>query len=412
MPVFDVDVPVARWALPLQRKARYKGLKGGRASGKSHDRAQEFVLAMVEDPDLRAIAIREVQRSLRYSAKSLIEGKIRAMGLEGSHFRILTSEIRRIGGEGVALFQGMQDHTADSIKSLEDFGLAWFEEAQRCSQRSLDLLVPTIRRPGSELWFTWNPEDPLDPIDKFFDAMDPAIDDFVLTHCTYLDNPLCPDVMLREAARLKRVDPIGYAHVWLGEYNVSPKVQVLHGKWRVDEFTPGEGWHGPYYGLDFGFSQDPSCLVRCWIYEGRLFVDYAVYGIGWSVDDHIRAIRSVPGAAKHVIRGDSARPETINEIRIRAKEDYLIDLRIEGVEKWKGSVEDGISWLRSTEEIVIHERCTRLAEEARLWRYKTDKLTGDPLPALEEGNEHGWDGTRYALAPLIRHGDGFEFWIS
>lgn len=405
------DVP--GWATGLDRPARYKGAKGGRASGKSHRFAEKLVFAMIEDPSLRAVCIREVQRSLRYSAKSLIEAKIRAWGLEGVLFKILSTEIRRIGGSGVCIFQGMQDHTADSLKSLEDFGIAWVEEAHRLSKRSLELLLPTIRREGSEIWFSWNPEDPADPVDALFAGFVPGRDDFELVHVNYTENPFVPDVVLAEAERLKRVDPQGYAHVWLGEYNLSPKAQVLHGKWRVDEFEPDEDlWDGPYFGFDFGFSQDPSVFVRCWLFEGRLLIDYDLGGIGWSVDDHIRAILAVPGAKDHVLRGDSARPETMNEIVIRARQDYGIELRLEGAEKWSGSVQDGVSWLRSTEEIVIHERCTRLQEEARLWRYKLDRLTGDPLPKLEDGHEHGWDATRYALAPIIRHGDGFEFWVA
>lgn len=399
----NLEVAVPRWAVPQLRRARYKGAKGGRASGKSHFKAERVVLRMFSDPDLRVACVREHQRSLRYSAKALIEAKVKALGLE-RYFDLMATETRRRGGSGVAIYEGMKDHTADSIKSLENFGLAWVEEAQRLSQRSLDLLVPTIRAPGSELWFTWNPDQPEDPVDAFFDSMTDA-DDFVLTHCNYMDNPWCPDVMYREAARLQRVDPTGYAHIWLGEYNLAPEVQVLFGKWTVDEFTPGDDWDGPYYGMDFGFSQDPTTIVRVWMHRGYLFIEYDPGGTHWDLDTMARNIRSVPGAADHVIRADNARPETINELNLRG-------FRVEGADKWQGSVEDGISWLRSTNGIIIHPRCTATADEARLWRYKTDRLTGDPLPKLEDGNEHRWDATRYALAPLIRHGDGFEFWVA
>jgi phage terminase large subunit len=205
---------VPRWAVPLQRPARYKGASGGRASGKSHFFAEEAVEAMVCDPSLRFVCIREVQRSLKFSAKSLVEAKIRQLGVEHL-FEILATEIRRRGGDGVMIFEGMQDHTSDSIKSLEGFGRAWVEEAQSISQRSLDLLLPTIRMPASEIWFSWNPDQPIDPVDAFFESEPEGA---IRRHTTYLDNPFCPDVMKTEAARLKAVDEDAFEHIWGGGY--------------------------------------------------------------------------------------------------------------------------------------------------------------------------------------------------
>ncbi len=193
---------------------RYKGASGGRASGKSHFFAEEAVEAMVCDPSLRFVCIREVQRSLKFSAKSLVESKIKMLGV--SHlFDVLTSEIRRKGGDGVMIFEGMQDHTSDSIKSLEGFGRAWVEEAQSISQRSLDMLLPTIRAPKSEIWFSWNPDQPGDPVDAFFNGRPEGAE---RVHTTYKDNPFCPDVMRVEASRLQRADPDSFEHIWGGGY--------------------------------------------------------------------------------------------------------------------------------------------------------------------------------------------------
>lgn len=210
----EIRRQIPRWALPLQKPTRYKGASGGRASGKSHFFAEEAVEAMVCDPSLRFVCIREVQRALKYSAKALVESKIRSIGVE-SLFEIQTTEIRRKGGSGVMIFEGMQDHTADSIKSLEGFGRAWVEEAQTISERSLKLLLPTIRAPESEIWFSWNPDQQTDPIDAFFAAKPEGS---VRAHTTYLDNPFCPDVMLTEARRLKASDEDAYEHVWMGGY--------------------------------------------------------------------------------------------------------------------------------------------------------------------------------------------------
>lgn len=395
MPTVDLDILTPEWAEPLLPHVQYKGAKGGRSGGKSHFFAELAVEEMVTDPGLRFVCIREVQRSLRFSVKSLVESKIKALGVSDL-FDVMDKEIRRVGGPGIMIFEGMQDHTADSIKSLEGFGRAWFEEAQRMSARSLGLLVPTIRADGSEMWFSWNPEHPDDPVDKFFaELAADGQDDHVLVHVNYTDNPFCPEKSLNDARRSQRVDPDAYAHVWLGGYNVKSEVQVLSGKCRVDEFEPNAAWDGPYFGADWGFSQDPTAITRSYVGHGRLWIDQEDGGVGWDNDFTASRFKAVPGAKGHVIRADNSRPETINEMRKRG-------LDVVAAPKWSGSVEDGIQFLRSFEEIVIHERCTKTIEEARLWRYKTDRLTGDPLPQLQDGNDHHWDAVRYALSTLIK----------
>ena len=295
------------------------------------------------------------------------------------------------------LFMGMQDHTADSIRSLEGFKVAWFEEAHNISQRSLELLIPTIREEDGELWFSWNPENEEDPIDRFLlplATIEPQ--ECIVVHSTYLDNPLCPEVMRKEAERLQRLDPVAYAHIWLGEYNKIPDAIVLHGKWRIEDFDPpAAGWDGPYFGADWGFARDPTVLIKCWIGAGRLWIEHEARGVGISLDATPELFSSVPGWDQHLIRGDSSRPETIHHLVSRG-------LSIVGAGKWPNSVKDGIAVLRSFEEIIIHPRCRGIADEARTWSYKTDRLTKDPLPILADGNDHGWDAVRYALEPLIK----------
>lgn len=395
MATLDLEIATPRWALPLLPPARYKGAKGGRASGKSHFFAEAAVEAMVADPALRFVCIREVQRSLKFSAKSLIEKKIQALGV--AHlFTVLDREIRRNHGRGVMIFEGMQDHTAESLKSLEGFGRAWVEEAQSLSARSLELLLPTIREEGSEIWFSWNPDQPDDPVDLLF--ADPP-EGTALVHVNFTDNPFCPQVSKDEARRMERVDPDAYAHIWLGAYNTRSDAQILKGKWVVDDFTPGPDWDGPYHGADWGFAQDPNVLVRCWIHRGRLYVEHEAYKVGQDTDQipaHWKA--TVPGCERYVIRADSARPETISALRRAGFP------RIEAAPKWSGSVEDGIAHLRQYERIVIHERCEHAKEEARLYSYKVDPRTGDVLPVVIDKHNHVIDALRYALSPFIKQG--------
>lgn len=402
----DVDMQVPFKLEPLLEAIRFKGAKGGRGSGKSHFFAESVVEAMMLDPDCAVVCIREIQKSLKFSAKRLIESKIRQFKLQ-AFFKITETEIRRIGGTGVCIFQGMQDHTADSIKSLEDFKIAWVEEAQSLSQRSLDLLTPTIRAPGSEVWFSWNPDQPDDPVEKFFADADDDPKKHVV-HINYLDNPMCPQETKDDAAAWLKRDPETYGHVWLGEYNFRSEAQIFKGKWRVEDAVPATkpGMDGPYFGGDWGFANDPTALIRMYIHQNTLYITHQLYKVGLELDDTPDAFGQVPGAREHLIRADNARPETISHVRKRG-------FNIIAAKKWAGSVKDGITFLRSFDAIVIDSGCVDVITEARLYSYKVDKRTGNILPEPVDDNNHAWDAIRYALAPLIeasKQGSGAFTW--
>ena len=214
------------------------------------------------------------------------------------------------------------------------------------------------------------------------------------------ENPWFPETLDLERRWMQRTDPDAYAHVWLGECRQYTDAQVLRGKWTVEPFEPDpDTWHGPYYGADWGYAKDPTALVRCWIHDGRLYIEHEAYQVGCEIDQTPALFEAVPGSRAHLIRADSARPETISYMRRQG-------FRIIGAKKGKGSVEDGVAHLRGYEQIIIHPRCTHTAEEARLWSFKVDKLTGDVLPRLEDKNNHCWDAVRYALEPIIRGGAG------
>ena len=201
---------------PLLGPSRYKGAYGGRGSGKSHFFAGLLVEEHLRNPGLRSVCIREVQKSLKESAKRLVEDKIVEYGLASSGFDILKDEIRTPGG-GLIIFQGMQDHTAESIKSLEGFGRAWIEEAQSLSARSLSLLRPTIRVPGSELWFSWNPRRKSDPVDKMLRGAELPTGATVV-RANYSDNPWLPPELDQERMDCLRTDADQYPHIWEGDY--------------------------------------------------------------------------------------------------------------------------------------------------------------------------------------------------
>lgn len=389
-----------RWAVPLKKPRRYKGAKGGRSGGKSHFLGEETVIDMVKNPDLKVVGIREVQKSIRYSVKSLIEGKIEKFGLEDL-FDSQRDVIYRKGGKGLMIFQGMQDHTADSIKSLEDFDVGLVEEANGLSKRSITLLTPTLRKEGSELRFAWNPDQEDDAVDAFFreNEGDP---DFLCVHVNVTDNPFISDTGYKEYVRAKKLaqrspaDWTLFEHVWLGGYNVLSEAIVFAGCWVEEGFEPDFGWDGPYYGCDFGFSQDPTVFVEYWIYNNTLYIRRDCSQVGLDVDNTPDfAKKRMPGIEKHVIRADSARPETISYCQRHGLP------RMASVKKWQGSVEDGITHLKSYDRIVIHPEAKGTKYEARTYRYKVNKA-GDILTDLESGNDHHWDAGRYALQPLIK----------
>lgn len=198
---------------PLLKPSRYKCLAGGRGSGKSHFLAELIIERCLLQPGIRVLCAREVQKSLKDSVKRLLEDKIAAMGV-GHLFTVLNTEIRT-PGNGVIVFQGLQDHTAESVKSLEGFTIAWLEEAQAISARSLELLRPTIRAPGSELWFSLNPRNAADPVYDLFFGLNPPPDS-IIVKANYDTNPFFPAELEAERAFDERTKPERYAHVWLG----------------------------------------------------------------------------------------------------------------------------------------------------------------------------------------------------
>jgi phage terminase large subunit len=188
----------------------------------------------------------------------------------------------------------------------------------------------------------------------------------------------------------KATDYDKYLWIWEGNPRRVTEAQVFKGKFRVAAFDTPADVERIYLGADWGFSQDPTVLIRCFIRNQVLWIDYEAYGVGVDIDDTPELFESVPGAKAWPVIGDSARPETISYLR---KQGWTIH----GAKKGKGSVEDGIQFIRSFRGVVIHDRCRHTADEFKLYSYKTDKLTNEVLPILEDKNNHCIDALRYAL---------------
>ncbi len=371
---------------PLLEPSRYKGAYGGRGSGKSHAFAELLVRRCIEAAPVRAVCIREVQRSLDQSVKRLIEDKIQALGV-GAAFRVQADRILAPGG-GRIIFQGMQNHTAESIKSLEGYDIAWVEEAQALSIRSLDLLRPTIRKPGSELWFSWNP--------------------------TRAERPGRRAVPRRAAAaRLgagagELVRQPAFPGGAAGGDGVGPGARpgqapaCLAG--RVPHRQRGPGVQE----LEGGGVRDAGrCPLpvrrrlglrpatrRCWC---------AASCRGGRCSSTTRPIRS---AARSTARRRCSTPcrgrgagrssPTAPGRRRSATCSATASAASPGSTKGRGRCKDGVEFLKA-HDIVVHPRCRHLIDELALYSYRTHPKTGEILSELEDRENHAVDALRYAV---------------
>ena len=388
MATLTAELP--EYAEPLFGEQRYSVLYGGRGAARSWSVARVLLIQAAAAP-MRVLCARELQKSIQDSVHRLLTDQIALLELPG--YEVTQREIRHSNGS-LFLFEGLR-YNVTKIKSLEGVDVAWIEEAERVSEDSWNVLIPTIRKPGSRIIITFNPDQESDPTYRRF-VLQPPPDAWV-QKVSWEDNPWLPDELKAEKDYLYAVDPDAAAHVWGGETRQATDAQILKDKWVVEEFDTWPEWDGPYHGADFGFAQDPTTLVRCYIHQRRLYISHESYRIGLELDDTAAAwLRAIPNADSFVVRADSSRPESISYLRRHGIP------RIEAAPKWSGSVEDGIAHLRSYEQIVIHPRCKHMADEARHYSYKIDQRTGDVLPVIVDKHNHLVDSLRYALAPLIK----------
>jgi phage terminase large subunit len=324
-----LQIPTARVFRPLLEQTRYKAAFGGRGSGKSHFFAELVVEEHIAAPGLRTICIREVLKSLKQSAKLLIEDKIQHLGV-GDKFEVQKDRVIAPGG-GLILFEGMQDQNAESIKSLEGFDRCWVEEAQTLSERSLAMLRPTIRKTGSQIWFSWNPRRKSDAVDKFLRAGS-SIPGAVLVKANWRDNPWFPPVLEEERKLDLERYPDRYEHIWEGEYAkafegayfaaglAAARSQGRIGRVAADPLLPLRAF------WDLGGSGAQADAMAIWIVQwvGQeiLVLDY-IEGVGQVLGYYVDELRR-RGYQKAICHLPH---DGINENNITGKQykDHLID---------------------------------------------------------------------------------------
>lgn len=362
-------------------------LYGGRGSAKSHTVARYCIIRSMERP-IRILCTRELQKSIAESVHQLLCSCIEQMGLE-SQFNIQRDRI--IGANGSEfIFAGVRQNT-NEIKSMEGITICWVEEAQAMSQQSLDVLIPTIRAPGSILIFTFNPFKDSDPV--YVMSQNPDEDTLVIK-ANHDDNPFFPEELRREMEHDRERDYDKYLWIWEGQCLGISKAQIFRDKYEVREFdTPDNALF--YYGGDWGFSTDPTTVIRSFIVGNTLYIDYEAWKVGCDIEDTPSLYDEVPGTSIYPIYADNARPETISFMQSRR-------YNVIGAEKWPGCIEDGISYLRSFSKIIIHPRCVHTIEEFGLYQYKVDHQTNEILREPLDKFNHCIDALRYSHTISMR----------
>lgn len=384
----DIDIPEAFDGLLDEH--RYYVYYGGRGSSKSHSIAR-FLICLAMSGSYKILCARELQNSIMESVYSLLKGVIYLYNLE-KYFNIKMALIECPSTDSVFFFKGLA-HNIESVKSTEGIDICWIEEADKVSQNSWDTLIPTIRKPGSKIIITFNPTHEDDPVYQMFVVTGQP--DSVVRKVNYNDNPYFPEVLEKERLHLRATDYEKYLHVWEGELRTVSDAQVFKGKFVVEEFS-SEGEECFYHGMDFGFANDPSTVVRCFIKGTNLYIEKEAYGHHVEINELPSLMRSVLVSKYHKVKADCARPETISYLKNEG-------WNIEAAKKWQGSVEDGIEFMKSFDKIIIHPSCVHAIEEFKRYSFKIDKRTNEVIPVVMDDFNHIIDAIRYALDDFIRH---------
>lgn len=412
-----IEWELPSWFREFTKPARFKGIYGGRGSGKSESVARWFLLLSIQEPETSFLCLRETKVSNDTSVKKLIDDIIKKLGLEG-YFESLERVIYRIhNGKrcGQFVFLGIKDHTAaDSIKSAHGFKYLWVEEAHSISSYGWQILTPTIRSKKSEIWATWNPESEHDPVDHFFRsslATSNIYDgDYILRMVNYTDNKWFKDTPLyKEMLLCKEKNPDDYNWIWLGGYNKKSKAQVFQSDlhyYTISKIEMQEKLkdkrakrliaHG-YIGVDWG-SNDPMAVLKAYVDEKNreVFIVREFYKIGVEVDSITAAIRSVnPEKDTRFIVCDSSRPDLIDMCKKSG-------MSMAAAKKGPGSVVEGISKIKRF-TIYVDENCENLLDEFERYAYKVDK-DGIISNVLIDKHNHAIDALRYLLEKVREQG--------
>lgn len=410
----QIELPPKLIPLFSRPNIRYRSSWGGRGSGKTRSFALMTAIKgyMYAEAGVSGLILgaREYMNSLSDSSMEEIKQAIRSVPFLNQYYEMGENYIRTKNRRVSYGFAGLR-HNLDSIKSKARILLCWVDEAETVSEMAWRKLLPTVREDGSEVWITWNPERRDSATSQRF-RHEEIFDDLtgeligVGVEMNYSDNPWFPEVLEIERRQdQKNLDDSTYRWIWEGDYLELSEAQIFRNKYKVEAFDD-ELWKSAerlFFGADFGFANDPNTLIRSFILENTLHIEYEAFGVGVDLDEMAQFYESVPGARDWPIKGDCSRPETISYLRRQG-------FNIEAAEKWPGSVEDGIAHIKGFEEVIIHPRCKKTLEEFRNYSYKKDRLTDEVLPIIVDKWNHGIDALRYSLDGYIMARGGTGVW--
>lgn len=390
----------------FQGSARYRGAHGGRGSGKTFSFAKMTAVDAYRLAEAGVSGVilcgREHLNSLEESSMEEVKAAIRSEPFLDDYFEIGEKFVRTRNRLINYTFTGLR-HNLDGLKSKARILRAWVDEGENVSEAAWGKLIPTVRAEGgsadnrwqSEIWVTWNPESPDSATHRRFRENPPA--DAKIVELNWRDNPWFPEVLEAERLEDAQKRPDTYEHIWEGAHLVLTEAQVFKDLFEMSEFTPEADWDGPYHGLDFGFSQDPTAGNAMYIHDNCLYIRHELHRKKLEIDDIPQAlVTAIPRSAMHALRCDSARPETISYLQ-----GHGLPLAT-GVKKGRGSVEDGVEYIKQFDRVYIHPECPETYREFQKYSYKVDRLSGDVLPILLDADNHHIDAIRYALEPMIR----------
>ncbi len=369
---------------------RYIVLHGGRGSAKSITIARILILRAYNSK--RTILCgREYQADLGDSVHTLLCQQIEEMGLLGN-FTIKQREIICKHNGSRFFFKGLRLN-ANGLKSIPNITDLWIEEADTLSAESWRVIRPTLRLEGSQIWISLNPKNKEDCLYKQFIA-DPNPQYALVKQVNWNDNPFFPSVLEQERQVDMKADSDMYQHVWEGQPLKHSDALIFKGKWIVDDFKEQDNVHA-YYGMDFGFI-DPTASVRCYIADNVLYVTHEYYKRQVEINNIGKECeKSIAGFRKGIIIADSASPGNISFLKNQG-------YNVRGAEKGKGSIEDGIAFLRSFDRIVVHPRCEFMRKELGLYSYKVDERSGDVTSNIIDSNNHLIDALRYSVERIMK----------
>jgi len=407
-------------------------LKGGRGSTKSSFIAIAIIDGIMDDPAANALVLRKVGETIKDSVLAQLQWATDVLNVSDL-WRVTTSPAAMVyipTGQKI-IFKGLD--TPVKIKSLKMkkgyIKFLWAEElAEFADMSEIRSVKQSALRGGPAFveFYSYNP--PNDPQAWVNEESEIKKAGRYVHHSTYLDVPAewLGEKFIEEAEYLKETNILAYEHEYMGLAVGIADAIIFAGKCSVRDFEVQEHWHGPYQGLDWGFSQDPLAYVKLWIEEieeppklasgkvlkhvkrKRLYIERDKQEVGVELDEIEAWLDAIEAdeypeeedkkrmpVRKYDIKADCSQPATISHVKGKG-------FKISGADKWAGSVEDGITILKGFVEIVIHTRCVAMQKESRMYSYKIDKMTKKVTADIVDKFNHGWDAVRYALDKYIQ----------